>query len=125
MADRSRKHKKLNLDVVQIRINWRNNERKEGVYTFDDMDELMALTKKQGLKVIIKFLLECAPQYFFEKYSGTRIGPKGEMIRGGSHGALYTGGWIPCFTNPEAKKAAIRFVEKATERYKDYDNIIL
>lgn len=60
MADRSRKHKKLNLDVVQIRINWRNNERKEGVYTFDDVDELMALTKKQGLKVIIKFLLERA-----------------------------------------------------------------
>lgn len=117
--------KKLNLDVVQIRINWRNNERKEGVYTFDDVDQLMALTKKQGLKVIIKFLLECAPQYVFEKYGGTRIGPKGEMIRGGSHGAFYTGGWIPCFTNPDVKKSAIRFVEKVTERYKDYDNIIL
>lgn len=117
--------RELGIDVIQIRINWRNNERREGEYNFDDVDELMRLAKDKGLKVIIKFLLECAPQYVFEKYGGTRIGPKGEQIRGGSHGAFYTGGWIPCFTNPEVKKAAIKFVEKVAERYNDYDNIVL
>ena len=113
------------LDVFQIRINWRQNEREEGVYNFDDVDALMDLAEKYHRKVIIKFLLECAPQYVFDKYGGSIIGPKGEVLRGGSHGAFYTGGWWPCFVNPEVKKAAIRFVEKVAERYADRKNLIL
>ncbi len=113
-----------NLDTFQIRINWRWNERVEGVYDFSDVDRLMELAEKYNRKVIIKFLLECAPQYVFDKYEGTRIGPRGEQLRGGSHGAFY-GGWRPCFTNPHVQAAARRFVEKVAERYADRKNIIL
>ena len=112
------------LDAFQIRINWRWNERVEGVYDFSDVDRLMDLAEKYNRKVIVKLLLECAPQYVFDKYGGSRIGPKGEQYRGGSHGAFY-GGWLPCFTNPEVKKAASRFVEKVAERYHNRKNIIL
>ena len=96
-----------NLDAFQIRINWRWNERVEGVYDFSDVDRLMVLAEKYNRKVIIKFLLVCAPQYVFDKYEGTRIGPRGELLRGGSHGAFY-GGWRPCFTNPLVQAAARR-----------------
>ena len=113
-----------NLDTFQIRINWRWNERVEGVYDFSDVDRLMELAEKYNRKVIIKFLLECAPQYVFDKYEGMRIGPRGEQLRGGSHGAFY-GGWRPCFTNPHVQAAAKRFVEKVAERYADRKNIIL
>ncbi len=113
-----------NLDTMQIRINWRWNEKREGEYDFSDVDRLMELAEKYNRKVIIKFLLECAPQYVFEKYGGTRIGPRGEFFRPGSHGAFY-GGWLPCFTNPYVRKAAIKFVEKVTERYYNRKNIIL
>lgn len=112
-----------NLDAMQIRINWRWNEKAEGVYDFSDVDRLMELAEKYNRKVIIKFLLECAPQYVFDKYEGTRIGPRGEQLRGGSHGAFY-GGWRPCFTNPHVQAAARRFVEKVAERYKDSKNLI-
>lgn len=114
----------FNLDVFQIRINWRWNEREEGVYDFSDVDRLMDLAEKYNRKVIIKFLLECAPQYVFDKYGGTRIGPRGEQLRGGAHGAFY-GGWRPCFTNPDVQKAAVKFVEKVAERYHDRKNLIL
>ena len=114
----------FNLDTFQIRINWRWNERVEGVYDFSDVDRLMELAEKYNRKVIIKFLLECAPQYVFDKYDGTRIGPRGEQLRGGSHGAFY-GGWRPCFTNPQVQAAAKRFVEKVAERYADRKNLIL
>lgn len=114
----------FSLDTIQIRINWRWNERREGEYDFSDVDRLMELAKKYEKKVIIKFLLECAPQYVFEKYGGTRIGPRGELLRGGSHGAFY-GGWRPCFTNPHVQSAARRFVEKVAERYADCENLIL
>ena len=112
------------LDTFQIRINWRWNERQEGVYDFSDVDRLMDLAEKYNRKVIIKFLLECAPQYVFEEFEGARIGPRGEQLRGGSHGAFY-GGWRPCFTNPHVQAAAKRFVEKVAERYAGRKNLIL
>lgn len=114
----------FSLDVFQIRINWRWNERTEGVYDFSDVDRLMELAEKYNKRVIIKLLLECAPQYVFDKYDGTRIGPRGEQLRGGYHGAFY-GGWRPCFTNPHVQAAARRFVEKVAERYAGHKNVIL
>lgn len=112
------------LDAFQIRINWRWNERRENEYDFSDVDRLMELAEKHGRKVIIKFLLECAPQYIFDKYDGTRIGPRGEQLRGGSHGAFY-GGWRPCFTNPKVQERAALFVEKVAQRYAGRKNLIL
>ncbi len=112
------------LNVFQIRINWRNNERKRGEYDFSDVDELLRLAKKNGLKVCMKFLLECAPQYVYDELDGSRIGAKGEKIRGGYHGAFY-GGFKPCFNNPKVKEAAERFVKKTAERYYQNEDIIL
>ncbi len=116
--------KKYGLSVMQIRINWRNNERAEGKYDFSDVDELLRLAEKNGVKVVMKFLLECAPQYVFDKLGGARIGSKGEELRGGYHGAFF-GGWKPCFNNPEVKAAARKFVEKVAERYAGNKNVIL
>ena len=116
--------KDYGLSVMQIRINWRNNERTEGNYDFSDIDELLGLAEKNGVKVIMKFLLECAPQYVFDKLGGARIGSKGEVLRGGYHGAFF-GGWKPCFNNPYVKAAARKFVEKVAERYSGNKNIIL
>lgn len=113
-----------NLETLQIRINWRNNERQEDVYTFDDVDRLMDLAEKYDRTVIIKFLLECAPQYVFDKYNGTRVGPKGELFRGGSHGAYYTGGWMPCFTNPKVADRAAKFVRMVAARYASRKSVI-
>lgn len=114
----------LHLDLIQIRINWRNNERCEDVYTFDDVDRLMDLAEKYGKKVVIKFLLECAPQYVFDKYDGSRIGHKGEKLRGSSNGAFYSGGWLPCFTNPKVAERAAKFVRIVAERYADRRNLV-
>ena len=114
----------ISIDTFQIRINWRWNEKREGEYDFSDVDELFDLAEKHNKRVIVKFLLECAPQYVFDKYGGTIIGPKGEAVRGGSHGAFY-GGWKPCFTNPDVQRRASLFVEEVTKRYKDRECLVL
>jgi len=111
------------IDTFQIRINWRWNERKEDEYDFSDIDRLMELAAKYNKKVIIKFLLECAPQYIFEKYKGSRIGSKGETLGAGASGAFY-GGWRPCFTNPHVQARAIKFVEQVASRYSHCDNLL-
>ncbi|MBQ4053921.1 MAG: beta-galactosidase [Clostridia bacterium] len=114
----------FNIDAFQIRINWRTNERLEGVYDFSDVDEVMALAEKYNRKVIMKIQLECAPQYVFDKYDGVRIGAKGEKLYGAYHGAFY-GGWRPCFTNPMVQERAKLFVEQVAKRYAGRKNIIL
>lgn len=116
---------RIGIDTVQIRIQWRYNEPREGEYKFDDIDGLFATAKKHGLKVIFKFLLETAPQYVYDKYDGYRVAADNTIIRGSSHGAFYVGGWLPCFTNPDVNAAAMRFVETMVKRYKDEPNLIL
>ena len=113
------------LETIQLRLNWRQNERAEGVYDFGDVDRLMDLAEKHGKKVAIKFLLECAPQYVFDKYNGTRIGPTGELLRPQSIGAFYVGGWLPCFTNPKVAERAAKFVEEVVKRYKGRRHLVM
>lgn len=115
---------KYNLNTIQIRINWRNNERRENEYDFSDIDKLLSLAEKYHKKVLMKFILECAPQYIFDKYKAYRIGPKGEVLRGGYHGAFY-GGWLPCFSKDTARERMAMFVRKVVERYANNPNIIL
>ena len=115
---------KYHLNTIQIRINWRNNERREDEYDFSDIDKLLELAHKYNKKVFMKFVLECAPQYIFDKYKAYRIGPKGEVFRGGYHSAFY-GGWLPCYTKPAVRERMKKFVFKVAERYHSNPDIVL
>ena len=113
------------LDTLQVRVQWRKNEPRENEYYFDDIDELFALAEKYNRKVILKFLMENAPDYIYEKYHGHREGLNGFTLNPGAHGAFYIGGWLPCFDNPDVIKRAEKFVEVMVKRYKEHKNLIL
>lgn len=124
-GDLSKMVERISVDTIQLRIQWRQNERREGEYNFFDIDRLFELSEKYNLKVIVKFLLENAPQYVYDKYDGYRRNADNTIIRGCSHGAFYVGGWLPCFHNPKVKERAELFVRKVAERYAHKKNIIL
>lgn len=115
----------VNIDTFQIRVQWRQNERGEDNYYFDDVDKLFDLAEKHGKKVVFKFLLENAPQYVFDKYGGTRMNADGTPIVSSSHGAFYIGGWLPCFDNKKVQERARKFVRVFTERYYKRSSLIL
>lgn len=115
----------LNIDTFQIRVQWRQNERGEDNYWFDDVDKLFDLAEKHGKKVVFKFLLENAPQYIFDKYDGTRRNADGTPIAPSSHGAFYVGGWLPCFDNEKVVERARKFVRVFTERYYKRKSLVL
>ncbi|MBQ9975684.1 MAG: beta-galactosidase [Clostridia bacterium] len=104
---------------VQFRPQWRWHERIRGQYTWDDLDRLFDLAEQYNLKVVLKPMLENAPDYVFRELEGTRIGFRGHPIGPISHAAFYVGGWLPCFDNPEVAKAAGDFVFEMVSRYKD------
>ncbi len=104
---------------VQFRPQWRWHERVRGQYTWDDLDELFDLADKYNIKVVLKPMLENAPDYVFHELEGTRIGFRGLPIGPISHAAFYVGGWLPCFDNPEVARAAGDFVYELVSRYKN------
>ena len=72
--------KQLGIQMIQLRPQWRWNERTEGDYNWDDIDKLLELAGKHELNVIFKPMLETAPDYIFKKYDGYRIGLQGEKM---------------------------------------------
>lgn len=117
--------KKLGFEAIQLRIQWRWNERNEGIYEFDDIDRLFDIAEKNGLRVIIKFLLETAPEYIYRKYNGYRISPAGEKILPTANGAFYVGGWLPCFDNLQVREHGSAFIREVVTRYRDRESLIL
>ena len=116
---------KTGIDTIQLRVQWRKNEPREGEYYFDDIDRLFELAQKYDRKVLFKFLMENAPDYIYEKYNAQRIDMNGSPMNPGAHGAYYIGGWLPCFDNPDVVRRAEKFVKVMVERYKDKENLIL
>lgn len=102
---------------VQFRPQWRWHERVRGKATWGDLDRLFELAAKHKLRVVLKPMLETAPDWVFDELEGTRIGFRGVPISPTSHGAYYVGGWWPCFDNPAVVKAAARFIREMTKRY--------
>ncbi len=113
------------LDTIQLRIQWRWNEPREGEYCFDDIDRLFGLAAKHSRQVIFKFLMECAPDYIFYKYQGHRRDVSGNILNPGACGAFFVGGWIPCFDNPSVVSHARRFVQTFVERYRTHNHLLL
>ena len=104
---------------VQFRPQWRWHERVRGVRKWDDLDKLFELARENGLRVVLKPMLETAPDWVFSDLNGSRIGFQGVPLPPFAHGAYYIGGWWPCFDNPSVVEAAAAFVRELAVRYKD------
>src|SRR5438045_1556077 len=59
---------------VQYRPQWRWHERVRGQCVWDDLDRLFDLAQTQKLRVVLKPMLETAPEWVFTELAGTRIG---------------------------------------------------
>lgn len=109
--------KKAGYTHIQFRPQWRWHERMRGTPTWNDLDQLFDLAEKNRLRVILKPMLETAPDWVFKELRGTRIGFHGVPLEPFSHAAFYVGGWWPCFDNPKVVSAASGFVRQLVRRY--------
>ncbi|MFH1069436.1 MAG: beta-galactosidase [Candidatus Glassbacteria bacterium] len=116
--------KKLGFTAVQLRPQWAWHERREGVFGWDDLDRLLEITNRVGLKVLFKFFLESAPAWLYADYEAERVSPDGVPIRPRARGSFYLGGWMPCFDRPVVWEKACRFVAEAVLRYRDRPNLL-
>ena len=103
---------------VQYRPQWRWHERIREKCTWEDLDRLFDLAAENGLRVVLKPMLETAPDWVYDDLGGTRIGFHGIPISPHANAAYYVGGWWPCFDNPQVVETAGRFVRELAARYR-------
>ncbi len=116
--------KKMGIDLIQLRPQWRWAERNEGELDFDDLDRILDVIPKYKLKVMIKPYLPTAPEWIFDKYNGNRVKPNGEVLLPLTYGATYIGGFAPCFDQDVVRRKANPFLRELVKRYRSHPNLV-
>ncbi len=84
-----RKMSELGFNTVKFWVQWRWNNPEEGIYYWDDIDELMRLSEKYNLKVMLNTIFDVAPSWIYKKFndasmitlSGMKVGPQTQPHR--------------------------------------------
>ena len=116
-----KKMSELGFNTVKFWVQWRWNNPEEGVYYWDDIDELMNLAQKFKLKVMLNTIFDVAPAWIYKKYndvsmitlSGMKVGPQTQPHR-------QIGGLGYCFNHEGITKHFFEFLKETVKRYKDH-----
>lgn len=116
----------LNFNTVKLWAVWNWIEREPGVFTFDELDELVELCGKKGIDVVINIIPEGAPYWtskgelgaYYEKSTG-------EQLRYSGPANIPSAGWPGlCPDSPEFAKIIHRFITATTKHYADNDTVV-
>lgn len=116
----------LNFNTVKLWAVWNWIEREPGVFTFDDLDELIALCGKKGLQVVLNIIPEGAPYWtadgelgsFYEKSTG-------EILRYSGPANIPSAGWPGlCPDSPRFAEIIHRFITATTSHYAYNDTVV-
>jgi len=115
------KMQKLGFNMVKFWVQWRWNNPKEDEFYFEDIDQLMDLSEKYQLKVMLNTIFDVAPAWIYQKYpdaamltlDGRRIGPQTQPHR-------QIGGLGYCFNHPDVQTHFFHFLREVVNRYKDH-----
>lgn len=116
--------KRMGFEFIQVRPQWRWHERNEGEFQFDDLDRLFDLALKSNLKVLCKFFLPSAPQWLFDNYGAVRMTPDGRAMQPITLGAVYMGGFAPCFDKDLVREKAQWFIHATVERFREHPALV-
>ncbi|MBP1631575.1 MAG: hypothetical protein H6Q15_2468, partial [Bacteroidetes bacterium] len=115
------KMSELGFNTVKFWVQWRWNNPEEGVYYWDDIDELMRLSEKYNLKVMLNTIFDVAPSWIYKKFndasmitlSGMKVGPQTQPHR-------QIGGLGYCFNHDGIAEYFFAFLQETINRYKDH-----
>jgi len=109
------------FNTVKFWVQWRWSERREGEYHWDDLDELMRLAEKHGLKVVLNLILDVMPEWVERDYPDSlMVDIDGKPVRATAPSWRQLGGYPgPCYSHRELTKKRQRFTRAAYSHFKD------
>jgi beta-galactosidase len=111
----------LGFNTVKFWVQWRWNHPEEHRYYWDDIDRLMDLSERCGLRVMLNTIVDVAPAWIYRTYpdasmrtlDGRRVGPQTQPHR-------QIGGLGLCLNHEDAVGHMMRFLRATFERYSDH-----
>jgi len=111
----------LGFNTVKFWVQWRWNNPAEADFDFGDIDELMDLSEKHGLRVMLNIIFDVAPAWIYKKYpdasmvtlDGVAIGPQTQPHR-------QIGGLGYCFNHEGVISHFDTFLRETVKRYTNH-----
>ncbi len=112
---------RLGMNTVKFWVQWRWNNPAPGKFVFEDIDRLMDLAERNGLRVMLNTIVDVAPAWIYQTYSdasmvtldGRKVGPQVQPHR-------QIGGLGVCLNHPQVMEHLHEFLRVTCERYKDH-----
>ena len=118
--------KNYGFNTVKLWVQWRRNMPKENLFDFGDIDALMAICERLGLKAVLNIICDVASAWFYKKYpdslmitaDGRKLYPQTVSCRqiGGAPG--------PCLHHKAGTDIRRSFIEAAALRYRDHPALL-
>lgn len=114
--------KELGFNTVKLWAVWNWIERSEGVFQFDELDQLCDLCRQMGLDVIINIIPEGAPYWTSDGNLGAFYEMStGERLRYSGPGNIPSAGWPGlCPDSPEFAKRIYRFIFETAKHFSEH-----
>lgn len=118
--------KELGFNTVKFWAVWNWIERTKGVFDFEELDSLVAIAGKHGLRVILNTIPEGAPHWTLAGNEDSLYTTKvGEKIRYGGPPNIPSAGWPGlCVDKPESAALVELFIEKVASHYREMENVV-
>lgn len=118
--------KELGFNCVKHWAVWNWIEREPGTYDFTELDELVAISKENGLQVIINTIPEGAPYWTYEgNEEDLYRTADGQRVVYGGPANLPSGGWPGlCMDKPEFAKLVSAFIEETARHFAEEPAVV-
>jgi beta-galactosidase len=112
----------LGFDTVKFWVQWRWSQRSENEYNWDDLDELMRLAEKEGLRVVLNLICDVMPAWAVKKYpDGLMVDYHGTPSPVSTTVCRQIGGYPgPCHAHEPLKRVRQAFFEAAIRHFKPF-----
>lgn len=120
-ADHARM-KAMGCNAVKYWVQWRWSERNEGEFVWDDLDKLLIIADRNGLKVILNLILDVMPVWAQKKYPNSlMMNIYGHQVLTSATICRQIGGYPgPCYSHEEMRLARERFFRAALQHFKGH-----
>lgn len=109
------------MNTVKFWIQWRWNNPAEGEFRFDDIDRLMDIAGREGLRVMLNTIVDVAPAWLYRRYrdasmrtlNGRAVGPQTQPHR-------QIGGLGLCYNHPQGEQHMLEFLRASVRRFREH-----
>jgi beta-galactosidase len=112
-----RQIKTLGFNSIKTWVDWASSEPKQGEFHFEALDQVMSLADELGLRVIVQFYTDSAPEWVGKSWpDASFVTSDGQRI-----GSQAAPGY--CIDQAQVRQAMVRFIAAASARAKTHPSL--